>query len=426
MLEKIKVIYKSQFFKSTGIYTISSFLNASVPFLLLPFLTVYLTRADYGIVATFLATMSFMLPLLTINMNASIARAFYIDKIILSRYIGNVIIVFIINFIVYLSFFYAFQNQISTFVEIPKGQILLLPLICASQFLPSIILSLFQVRSQAFYYGLVQITLTILTAGLAYFLIRYINLGWVGRIYGILIVNLVFTIISIFILLRNKDVYFSFNKADVNHALKFGVGLIPHVIGGMFIILSSRIILTRLISVEATGLYSVAHQISSVIGFFTMAFNNAFVPWLYSKLNLNNEDIKLRIVKNTYIYISILFLFCAIYIAIIPLLFETFIDEKFREAISFCKWIVLGYFFQGAYFMVTNYISYSEKTYLQSIVTIIIGLLNIPIMLYCIKYFGVIGAAISFSVTFFIFFVSTWAMSKVIYPMPWFYFRYNK
>ncbi|MDA9882108.1 hypothetical protein N9C33_04855, partial [Crocinitomicaceae bacterium] len=58
--------------KSMGIYTISNVLNASIPFLLLPVLTRYLDPSDYGVLSNFNAIANFMVPLVGINLMASV------------------------------------------------------------------------------------------------------------------------------------------------------------------------------------------------------------------------------------------------------------------------------------------------------------------------------------------------------------------
>jgi len=72
--------------------------------------------------------------------------------------------------------------------------------------------------------------------------------------------------------------------------------------------------------------------------------------------------------------------------------------------------------------MVTNYIIYSEKTHFQAIVTIIVGVLNVPLTYSLIVLFGSIGAAVAFTISFFLLFILTWGLSAKVYSMPWFLF----
>lgn len=174
-----------------------------------------------------------------------------------------------------------------------------------------------------------------------------------------------------------------------------------------------------MVGIEETGLYSVASQVASIIGFITLSFNNAYVPWLYSKLNQNIETIRNEIVKITYFYFMILLTCGFIFYLSIPLFYKVLIDTKFDQSAKYTLWIILGFVFQGMYFMVTNYITYAEKTWYQAIITVCIALFNIPLNYYCINFFGPVGAAIAFTFSYFLLFVCTWIMSAKIYKMPW-------
>ena len=137
-----------------------------------------------------------------------------------------------------------------------------------------------------------------------------------------------------------------------------------------------------MINVEEAGLYSLAAQVCSIISFLTMSFNNAFVPWLYNKLVLNDLQINLKIVKNTYLYLFGLCLLGFISIFTFPFIIKLFINKDYHNSIKFIPLVIFGFIFQGMYFMVTNYISYSEKTYYQAIVTVLVGIINISLNYY--------------------------------------------
>ena len=72
--------------------------------------------------------------------------------------------------------------------------------------------------------------------------------------------------------------------------------------------------------------------------------------------------------------------------------------------------------------MVTNYILYSEKTFVLAAITIVIGLVNIPLNYYLIGHYGELGAAMSFAIIFFFYFTLTWFISSKVFAMPWAYF----
>ena len=73
-------IFSSSLLKSSGIYTISSLVNAAIPFLLMPLLTRCLTPEDYGIVSMFSICVAIITPFVGLSMNGAVARAYYTEE----------------------------------------------------------------------------------------------------------------------------------------------------------------------------------------------------------------------------------------------------------------------------------------------------------------------------------------------------------
>lgn len=286
-------------------------------------------------------------------------------------------------------------------------------------------LVIFQIKIEPFKYGFLQIAQSILNMGLTILFVVIINNSWEGRLEAQIISICFFAIISFFLLIYKGYITFEINKSDIVDALKFGIPLIPHAIGGMLFTTIDRFFLTKMIGLEQTGNYTVAYQLGSVVGIITVAFNNAYVPWLYKNLNKDNLDVKIKIVRFTYLYFIILSVCALALLLLFPTLVNSFVDNKFSNINLFSTFIVLGFVFQGMYFMVTNYISYIKKTYIQALLTFSVGIIKLPITYFFILWFGPVGASISFCLTFFIFFISTWYLSSRVYKMPWNIYKIN-
>lgn len=414
-----EIIYKSSLLKNAGIYTIANVINASIPFLLLPYLTRILSLADYGIVTMFTTVLVFTTPFVLINLGGAVGRRYFNKEIDLSEYIGNCFFIIISSFFLVLIIFIVFRRTISVFTEIPSNWLLLIPIAAISKAVNTITLVLWQVRKKAAIYGLFKILLTATNLGFTFLFIYYSEIKWKGRVEAIVLSTLIFAIVGYIVLLRQGDINYKFNKLHIQHALRFGGGLLPHAIGLMLITLSNRIFITRMVSIEEAGLYGVANQIASAIFFLTSSFNNAYIPWLYDKLTLRKSKTNSRIVRITYLYFFFLIIIGILLFLLLPFIFRVFIDQDFSTAIKYCPYIILGYVFQGMYFMVTNYITYAEKTHFQAIITIAIGGINLVTNYFFINIFGGIGAAYSFCLSFFLFFIATWYVSNRVHAMPW-------
>lgn len=423
---KIKSLFSSTLLVSSGIYTIANIINAAIPFILLPILTRRLTPIDYGIVAMFQVTVSFFFPFIGINLEGSIARKFYDkDNSDLSSYIGTSFFLFLISLGV-ISFIFFFNiNIIEKITQIPFLWLKYVLVVAGCQFITSIILVLYQVSVKPLKYGIFQISQSLINIIFTIVFVVLMNKKFDGRILSQILSGLIFAIIGLLILIKNKRIKFNITIKDIRHALSFGIPLIPHAIGGLLFTAIDRFFLTNLVGLEQTGNYAVAFQLGAIISLFTVSFNNAFVPWLFDNLNQDKYIIKLKIVKFTYIYFAILVLGSIILLLLFPLVIEIFVGNSFKTVNSYSFFIVFGFVFQGMYYMVTNYFTYANKTYLLAIVTISVALLKIPITYFSIIYFGAVGAAISYFITFLLYFLIAWFLCIKVFEMPWFKLKLN-
>lgn len=410
--------------KSASIYTLANFTNAAIPFILLPVLTRSLKPEDYGVVSMFLLLVSIINPLISINLDGSIMRRNYEKELNdFPSYLGTCIILSIASsaFIGIIVFF--FSNQIEKLTSISPKWLIAVFIVSFTQFLNSISLILFQVRSQYNKYSFFQISQTILNVSITLFLVLLIKLKWEGRILAQIISGLVFAILSIIILIKYEKIFFKWDSSQIKYALRFGLPIIPHALGGMMFTAVDRIFLTKIIGLEQTGNYTVAYQIGAILSIFTSAFNNAYSPWLFDNLNKNDNVIKKKIVKFTYLYFIILPILAVSLYYVFPYFVSYFVSNKFKTVNNYSFFILFAFVFQGMYFMVTNYIFYAKKTKLLALITISVGLIKIPITYYSIKIWGAQGVSVSFCLTFAIFFISTWILSSKVFPMPWFQFK---
>lgn len=368
----------------------------------------------------FQLAVSLVSPFIGMNIEAFIGRKFYDrDDTNFSFYVGSCILLIFCNFILVFVFSYILFDHIKQITEIPVLYIKYVFIVAICQIIINVILAIFQVKEQPYKYGFFQILQSVLSIGLTLFFVMERNQTWSGRIEAQLISGVFFALISLLFLWKLDLLRINIKKIYFREPLSFGVPLIPHTLGSMMFTAVDRFLLTKLVGFEQMGNYSVAFQLGAVFSLFTVGFNNAYVPWLFKNLNSNSLLVKIKIVKFTYIYFILLCFLGFLVILIFPLIVSIFIASSFGSINNYSTFIVLGLVFQGMYFMVTNYIIYANKTHLQAAVTIIVGLLKIPITYFFIKWLGPVGAAVSFSITFLLFFISTWIISERVYPMPW-------
>lgn len=419
-LKTVKELFTSKLFKSAGIYTITSVINKAIPFFLLPILTRYLSPADYGIVSMFGVLVSFVAPFTGLSVHGAIARMYYEkDTVDINEYITNSIYILISSSVVVSIVFYLFSNFIADLTSVPYQILWIVVVVSFSQFITRIVLTLWQVQIKPLKYGIYQITQTAMNVLLSIVLVVFVGLTWRGRIFAQLITLLIYVLIGFIILYKDSWLKFRLNNDYIKHALRFGVPLIPHALGGVIMTMSDRIFITNMVGVETTGVYTVGYQMGMIINLFAMSFNQAYVPWLYSKLKLNLQATKRKIVKLTYGYYVIIILLAIILSVLAPPFLSFFVGKEFGQSSIYVMWIALGYAFNGMYLMISSFIFYAQKTSYLAWVTLFTAIFNLILNYFLIRENGAIGAAQATTIIYLIKFILTWVLSSKVYKMPW-------
>ena len=418
--ENIKNVYRSSLLRSSTIYAAANIVNFLIPLLMIPVLTRYLDPADYGIISMFQVLVGVIIPFIGLNTQGAIARKYFErENTDLAKYIGNCFIIMFLCSLLASFIIWIFANQFSSIISIPKGWLWTIVAIPIGQFIIRVVMTLWQVQVNPFKYVTYQFMQISLNLILTIYLIVVLGRKWEGRIIAQVITVFLLSTVTIILLFKNGWLKFSFDARYFNHALKFGVPLLPHILSSISIVTMDKFFLKYLVGIASVGIYMVGFQIASIIEMLAASFNKAYVPWLYERLKKNNLKIKLRIVRFTYCYFILILLFAVTFSFFTSMILQFFVGKEFIGAAKYILWLAIGFAFNGMYYLVANYFFYAEKTHTLAIISFVTALANIALNYTLIKANGTIGAAQATALTFFLGFVLTWFLSNKTYKMPW-------
>jgi O-antigen/teichoic acid export membrane protein len=299
---KIVSFFSTSLFKSSFIYTLTNIINAAIPFLMMPVLTRYLKPDDYGLVAMFGVLLNFVAPFTGLSINGVIAREYYDkDKVNMPSFVTNCLFILIGSTLIVGIIVYFFAKPISNISSFPIQWLWAVIIVSAAQFINQVKLTLWQVQVKPFPYGIFQVSRTLLNMGLCIWFVVGLGFDWRGQIQAQIIVSITFALVSVLFLLKSGWIKFGFNKSYIKNALNFGIPLLPHSLSGTIKTMVDRVFITSMVSLTATGLYSVGFQIGSIISILGVSFNQAFVPWLFERLKRDRYNDKVTIVKFTFV-----------------------------------------------------------------------------------------------------------------------------
>lgn len=402
-------------------FTAFNFINACIPFLLLPFLTNYLSLADYALIAMFQLMTSLVLPFMGLNTNSSVVRSYYDEGEIVDfrRYTGNVLIILFATVPILLLLVVLFGEEITWLSSVPVEYLWVIILLALFQKMSELVLSIWRAEQKVFKFGVYKAVSACLDIGASIFIIVVLKHSWEGRIEGQVFASFIAAIGAIFFLIKERRISLRINWSYIRHALVFGAPLIFHALSTIIVVFSDRLFITHMVGLEQLGLYSVGFQIGMVIGLLQNSFNQAWTPWLFDKLNSGGIEIKRKIVKITYAYVGVIICIVGVFHLVTPFIVGTFVHDKFSGAIQFVPWVALGFAANGIYKMFVGYLFYLKKTGYIAGLTVVTAVVNIVLNYFLIGSLGAIGAAYATCISFSVQALLAWVISSRLYPMPW-------
>lgn len=400
-------------------YTATALLNSAVPFMLLPVFTHYLDPSDYGLMSAIIAYVAVLSPFIVLGLPALFSTDFHrLERTELSRK-SNVWLVLPLAIGAALTIAaWALRDYLAGPLAMPPAWVPVIPFLALLGFIPQWAGVMFQMDNRPRHFAAYQAAQGLSLMGTAIIFVVLLNMHWEGRLWSMLIVGGMASIVG-FLALRPFISISIPRKGDVNEAVKFGAGLLPHSVLSQIIRQSDRLFILHFIGLAAAGEYAVGWQVASIMLVLLSTFNQAWTPYLFQNLAHADELSKYKIVKLSYgIALSFVALFLVVNLAS-PVIFSTLISNKYQEAQRFVPYITLGYLFLGFYTLVTDYIFYTKKTYLFSILTTINAVINIALNYVFIGLFGAIGVAYAFAVSSAIVMTAAWLLAHKVYPMPW-------
>jgi O-antigen/teichoic acid export membrane protein len=419
----LRRVRASVFLSNSLVYLLSNIISSGLLFLLVPILTRYLSKTEYGELAVFQTLVIGFSAFIGLSSQGAANNAFYDKKINLKGYgefIGNCLIILIITMAVTILLLTISYGWLSSILNISARLILLALFVASLNFVVLVRMGQWQLRKKVKNYVLFQISQNFFNVLASIVVVTYYLKGGLGRVYVLFSVSLCYAIISIYLLHREKLLIFSFNSSYQKEIFKFGSPLILHSLGFFLISSVDRLILNDKLGLEDVAIYALASQIVGIMSLTFDGINNAYVPWLYEKLKRNLMEEKLRIVRYTYIYMVVLLAIVLAVFVSAPFVIPLIAGKGYMEAVPILWILALGQAFHGMYLMVTNYVFFSRKTIKLAMSTAFSGAMNFLLLLVLVVPFGIKGAAVAYVIGMALKFFLTWYIAAKQFPMPWF------
>ena len=236
-------------------------------------------------------------------------------------------------------------------------------------------------------------------------------------ITGILIVELlIFTFLTIYLLMSYP--IGKLNLDSIKPMLLFGIPLIPSSIVWWLVASSDRYMITYFLGIPAAGVYSVGYGLGILIQTLVMPIDMAVTPAL-AKLFDNNDYDNVKLYLQNSIHLYLLFAIPAFFgLSVLshPILLIMSTSEIASGAYLITPIVAAGAFCWGCYNFLVKSLILEKRTPLLASVWSIAAILNIVLNIIIIPIWGIIGAAATTFLAYFIVMLIGVAISRKTLP----------
>jgi len=385
--------------KNTVIYAIGELGSKVLAFLLLPLYSFYLSAPEFGTYDLIIASVTLLIPFITIQSSDSIYRWLLDAKAerksitITTGFFIIIIVSLVFCAIYYISYI---------FIDYKYGNYIFF-LLLFSAYLPCF-QQILRGLGKNKLYATAGIFNTIILFSLNILLLVVFKLGLKSLFIASITANIL-TIIFICIVTKLGR-FISIKNINLQEAKKmiaYSWPLIPNSISWWLINIADKYLILYILNIEANGLYAVSSRFPAIITVFNSIF---LMAWQDHGIIADNEDNQVFFSKTLDKFINFEFTLVILLISISQFVIKHFISYKFFEAYKYMPMLYIGvaYAALSAYLGVGYQRAKATKDIFKT--TMIGGVINICTSIFLMRYIGLyapaLGTFLSFSTIYLI------------------------
>lgn len=284
----------------------------------------------------------------------------------------------------------AFRNPISSALGIPAWSVLLLCPHAFGLFCVNFLNSKFTYEFKQEKNLLISVSMSLGAAALSVFMILLLpdETGYFGKVIGTAIPQILCGLLLLIFFLRNIGAHI--NKVYTRYALAYGLPLVFSNLCSQLFASSDKLMIQRMQSNSAVGIYSLAFNFSAVVSSIWYALNHAWGPFYFRYEAEENGEAILTHAKNIARLFSVL---STGFLLLAPEIFRIFADPSFWSGVTLIPIFAIGYYANYIRCFAVNYLYCYKKTKMISAVSIGSAALNIVLNAILIPGYGIYGAA---------------------------------
>ncbi len=387
-LGQIKKIIRNESIRNGAFFTIFSFVNKGINFILLILLARYITPTEYGYWSLLGTIVMFMGYFIAMTSQGYLSVSYFqeglngVKKTFSCIFFTSLIAA---SLMILLALF--LPSALAPSLGFPWHYLYLAIGITFFTLYSNVCLDLFRIQKKIRNYGIFSCGSAILILSLSIFFVNFMHMGWLGCVLAQLICAFIFGIIGLGYFFHIGNLAFP----NTNHwkiMLAWGIPLIPHLATNFIQQGCDRYIISYHYNIEQVGFFSFAYSLAAAIMMIGSGFNDANSVNIFEILgnkDLKPED-KISLLKKQKKTIFFVYLFCSIIITTLCIVLIPIFLHQYTPSINYFVPLAIYAFLQCIYFLYTNYLFFFKQTKKLMYITFSFAILHFVISLISTKY----------------------------------------
>lgn len=423
MIKKIKELGKD-----TAVYGISTIVGRFLGFLLVPFYTHFISRADMGIYTNIYAYLAFLNIFYIYGMDAAFMKYSSLAGPEDKKKVFSTAYVFVTLSTLALT-------AVLLLLRLPFGQLMAVPARYARLIYYVILILLFdtlalvpfanlRLERKAGKFAVLKLTNILINLGLN--LLFFLKFHW--GIEAIFAANLAASAVTLLLLIPEilKRLQIKIHGAELKKMLRFGLPYLPASLASIMVQVIDRPIVLAMTDADTLGLYQTGYKLGILMMLAVSMFQYAWQPFFLNNAREKNA-------REIFAKIMTLFVLAASLLWIIVSLFidmaagwefapgRSLIARQFLPGLVVVPIILLAYLFNGIYVNLQAGLYIAEKTKYFPAVTIAGALVNVAANLFLIPILGIVGAALATLASYMVMAAGLFLFAQKFYKVPYEY-----
>lgn len=392
-------------------YTISNYLLKGLTFLTIPIFSRLMSISDYGIYNTFTAYENFLFIFIGLAIHTSYKNARFKYKLPsegaktgkdYNTYVSTTMIMIALNSAIYLLFANVFSKYIGQVLALDRLSINLLIIYSASNAVLMCFNSDVALRYQ--FQSFLKISALNAISNILLSLLLMMSIcskeRYIGRVLGTTIP--IFMVALIIVISYMRKAKPKNGKSFLQWGIHYSLPIVPHGISQVILSQFDRIMINKMAGASATGIYSFAYNIYTIINVTINSLDGVWNTWFYERMNENKHD---EIKEKSSLYMLGMLAFVSCLLLVSPEIIKIMGPKEYWDARYCAIPVVVGGFFSFLYTLPSCVEYYYEKTKFIALGTISAAVMNIVLNVIFINKYGYVAAAYTTLITYLAYFV---------------------